>query len=776
MKLTQKCCHSLLCAAAVALAAWGLSACADNDIRGGGNNNGNINGPLDPVEAYTRAFVKEFGEFKAQKWSEAVSGVISVRTSKPTPVNVFADVDGQRFIFASFGALNGLQPIMVHIPNGVEELIVEADGVEYKTKLGEVLDLTEGSRYAVETEYVTGDIDNFKINVHGKVRKIRFGGTKFRDNWLRYNSSDEAGFHLYNGQQNFCNAIADTIKMQNKLGLLLNTGTHCVPTKDTKSLHLEVYPLFWRENVHGESDYLLGIYYWHVDRPKQIKMIDFEELDFKDAISYKKNGTSEYVKSSTGRQVPYDVTKLVAKDSIAMEAVLLDLDCGAFADGKLSDYFFGFYIKSGLKPGYTEGKGRNYTHITYQGNMHNGQAWGQDNYWDMPFRDVIYSYTGAVVSTPKSVTNARPDRADGLVWGYNGENATQTDGAKRYMVNFMSQPLGNKTKPEDVDFSDVIIGYSYADLSTGVEHNSYGATYGAYPWYLAAEDLGSTDDWDFNDIVVNVYDLTTDFTKPYVSTRGRYPVPTIMGRRITVLPRATGATYPIYLMYDGEVAEDATDETHLSALASDVFQKGTYVVGTEMHAWLGEPDYKKMLNTGLNDGYTGGAISFCVPLMKEGTEEINPHNPPQLCSGVNQGIRGFWVLVDKEDAMRAELENTAFDVKPLDPLYYEDRVRVFRHVSQTKNVLKPFAGRLGEGAYRVDPPKESGSIAPQMLMCQYSWQWPVERANIGNVYSSFRDWVAGKRTTWHANGAAGEGTNGHDPTKVCGDVAQPWIQ
>ncbi|MDE6497872.1 MAG: hypothetical protein K2L21_04335 [Muribaculaceae bacterium] len=769
MKKISKYCRIAMLSAAVAA---GVASCADHDITGG-NNNGNINGPLDPVEAYPRAFVKEFGEFKAQKWSEAVSGVISVRTSKPTPVNVFADIDGRRFIFASFGALNGLQPIMVHIPDGVEELIVEANGMEYKTKLGEVLDLTEGSRYAVDTEYVTGDIDNFKIQLKGKIRKIKFGGTKFRDNWLRYNSSDAAGFHLFDGKQNFCNVISDTVKQQNKLGMYLNSYRYSSATLDTR-LQFTVYPLFWRENVHGESDYMLGIYYWHNDTPNKIKMIDLEDFDIKDAVSYKKNGTSEYVKSSSGN-TPYDVTKLAQKDSIAMEGYHFDMDCGAFAEGNLKDYQFGFYIKSGLKPGYTEGKGRNYTHITYQGNMHNGKAWGNDNYWDMPMRDVIYAYSGAVMGNPSTASNARPERADGLVWGYNGDNACMTDGGKRCMVGFMSQPKGNTTKPENVDFSDVVIGISYADLTDSHFINSKGETFGVYPWYLAAEDLGSTDDWDFNDMVVNIYDLTTDFTRPYVSRRGRYPVPSIMGRRITVLPRACGATYPIYLMYEGEVAEDITDETHLSAL-SQSFTKGTYVVGTEFHAWLGEPDYKKMLNTGLDDGHSGGAISFCIPLMKDGTEEINPSDPPQICSGVNQGIRGFWVLVDKDNSMRDQLENTAFDVRPIEPEYWNsDRTKVFRSISQTENVLKPFSGRLGEGAYRVDPPKESGSLAPQMLMCQYAWKWPMERANIGNTYTSFRDWVAGKQSKWH-NPSPGDPGCSHYEDKVCQIEAVKWIQ
>lgn len=66
--------------------------------------------PISPEEQYTRDFVKEFGVFKAESWSEARSGAVTVKTDRPTAVNVFAEIGGQRFIFASLGSVNGTQP------------------------------------------------------------------------------------------------------------------------------------------------------------------------------------------------------------------------------------------------------------------------------------------------------------------------------------------------------------------------------------------------------------------------------------------------------------------------------------------------------------------------------------------------------------------------------------------------------------------------------------------------------------------------------------------
>ena len=136
----------------------------------------------------------------------------------------------------------------------------------------------------------------------------------------------------------------------------------------------------------------------------------------------------------------------------------------------------------------------------------------------------------------------------------------------------MSQPDGAASNANP-DFCDVVLGLSINAGATlgSIGQNLTGETFGTYPWTLAAEDLGSTDDWDFNDLVVNIYDLTTDLTRPYTNKRGYFPSPNLLGRRITVLPQAAGGTYPIYLMYEGDVSEDVTDDSMVSAFTA-IFQ------------------------------------------------------------------------------------------------------------------------------------------------------------------------------------------------------------
>lgn len=761
MNLIHKISHKAVYFTAMLLCAGSFVSCAEHELHNNGSNGG-----TDYNELFTHAFIKEFGVFKGKAWNEAVNGAIKVRTAKPTAINVFAEVGGQRYIFASLGSVNGLQPVVVTIPTEVNELIVTADDEEYKVKLGETLDLTKNaSRYHMTPEFVTNipDLNGFDIVRMPEVyREIGLGGAKLRDTWLRYKQGEK--FNIFDAEHNFTNS--EEFKIFN---------SSCFYGSESDDLSdFTVYPLYWRENVYGESDYMLGIYYYHQsigdnNVTKEIRMIDLEDFDLKNAISFKKTGTDEFVVSQKGEA--YDAHNLNNKDELHSKGYHMKMK-NLKPEGKSVIARVGFYIKSGLKEGSTPEKGRNYTHISFQNCMFNGIEWGDNNYWNTTLKDITKCYSGAATYTGSVVYygNDKPSRVDGLAPTY---DALGTNDAIYYIIGFTSQPNGPAAGIPD--YSDVVLAWTHRSGGSGRELPGAGETFGAFPWYLASEDLGSLDDWDFNDIVVTIYDLTTDMTRPYVSARGRYPVPTIMGRRITVVPRAAGSTMPIYLIYEGEVSEDATDDSWLSAINTE-FTNGAYVVGTEIHEWLGEPDYTQMLNTGLKEGYNGCGVSFCIPIDESGLSQPNFTDFPQTIGFTNQAMRNFWVLVDKEDAMRAELSNPLFDRTPIEPEYNKDFSKVTRNISQSKNVLKPFSGRLGHGAYRVDPPSENYGTAPQMLMCHCVWHWPLERVNIGEAYTSFRDWVAGKRTTWHGNPGEGEGLNGYYPEMVHPYVATAWMQ
>lgn len=119
---------------------------------------------------------------------------------------------------------------------------------------------------------------------------------------------------------------------------------------------------------------------------------------------------------------------------------------------------------------------------------------------------------------------------------------------------------------------------------------------------LAVEDLGSTDDWDFNDLVVGVaVEDKDDNTKV-----------------VTVDPLAAGGTLPIHLMYTDKDGKN-------------------YFVGPEFHSWF-DVSTSTIYNTGVQAVQPSTFVKFTVPSSFSMS--------PDTESGSNMG--GFWVLVDAE--------------------------------------------------------------------------------------------------------------------------------
>lgn len=727
--------HRLISALALIFTFCALDSCTDEVP------------PISPEEQYTRDFVKEFGVFKAESWSEARSAAVTIKTDRPTPVNIFAEIGGRRFIFAALGGVDGTQPVIVNIPRSVKELIVEADGQEFRTRPGSVVDLCEGSRFIKPLDYTPiTSLDGLQVTHEPSKGQTVYQMDNYANRQYLNSNNDDAKYRI--GQTS--NFAYNQKSVYNSSYFYFN--------HNATNLWMRIYPLYWRENRYGESDYLLGIYFYNQDDPTHIEMHDLESFDVHDGVVLATDFDSWNVSSGT---TAYDYTKM----SSGMQALRMKGTYVSFnknPDRSKYPYCVGFYLKSGLKDTYTEGRGRDCAHISFQNIAHNGDNW-RDNYWDVTLGNCCYAYTGAATCTSGS---GAPLYKDG----------TQTPSGDSYLhtLAFSAPPEGIDAGMSDM--SDAVFLVSAAKevtLEKPIQHD--GETFGLYPWYLAAEDLGATDDWDFNDLVVNIYDITTDFTRSYTSSNGRYPTPNVMGRRIIVEPRAAGGTMPIYLMYEGEVSKSPTDDTPLSAINSE-FTHGTYVIGTELHSWLGEPDWKQMLNTGRNDGHRGRAVSFCVPLAKEGTPAFDPLDPPQDLGDNNQTMRGFWVLVDKEDLQYKELLNLELDPTPLEDEYEDGNLH--RRLAETEHAFKAFSGSLGDGVYRVDAPINDGnSLAPQMLMCHYLWKWCKERVNIADTYTSFSAWVKGERKQWHnTDGSAdiGQGQNGYYPDKVCDVEVPTW--
>lgn len=175
-------------------------------------------------------------------------------------------------------------------------------------------------------------------------------------------------------------------------------------------------------------------------------------------------------------------------------------------------------------------------------------------------------------------------------------------------VNFITYQWGDKLlvgvedEGTDDDMNDLIFYVKGSFNTTNITKISDdGSNILPSGTMLAVEDLGSSDDWDFNDLVVGV--MSQD------NADG--------SKTVRVDPLAAGGTLPIRLMY----TEGSKN----------------YFIGPEFHSWFGVST-STMVNTGARATQPSTFVTFTAPStfsMSSDTE-----------SGTNMG--GFWVLVDKD--------------------------------------------------------------------------------------------------------------------------------
>lgn len=245
-----------------------------------------------------------------------------------------------------------------------------------------------------------------------------------------------------------------------------------------------------------------------------------------------------------------------------------------------------------------------------------------------------------------------------------------------------------------------------------------------YEWIIAAEDLGGTFDWDFNDLVVKVSCVSVN----YADADGEAE-PGVEYSRVTVTPLASGGTLPIYLMYTGALYDT---ESH-SGIGED-----TYVINRELHSWLGVP-HSQPVNVGSRVTNSGNSVTYYVP----GKYSLAVHDRYDGTGGKNN-MGGLWVLV-----------------APFN--------RPFAVGDEGVGELWRFAVPDGEGVHSVTAPipDDDSALAPQMICVGGEWLWPRELHDIRKAYPAslgpgFMGWMndSGIKDAWYAGG------DRHDPSHV----------
>lgn len=705
------------------------------------------------IEEYTREFIKKFGvPDQDHPWSEAQTMNFSTKSRQCLNVKLMSRCGDMEFVFADLGIVSGKTQFVANVPKDAEHFFVRInDEEDYEITPGRMLDL-DAARAGGPNKAVLSRADALTVTYTDRKPSISVLGRVFVNGST--NTYDPL-LNEYTPEGDKLTMIRSTADYGDDKGFWLSVHLSCLNNTTTEGgkfkekSYMNFYPLLARTNRYGESDYVVGLYYRRGDDG------EITHMDLCGPGELNATATNLFVEEINGTKTPVPAGEWFMDYGINEKLWYhnggnflnlngISVDVSGFIE---STDMVGFYVKSGIRnfndkiaPNHCK-----YTHISYSESRYNQPAWELDDqlnrtpcHYDVPVENAPNAYAGSMAAI-KSIS-IRHQNSTGLRDNLSNLTALVKDEYTHANIPllttwfFSSQPQG--TGIQEADFSDfAMIVETISGLGIGRDMFSSRTPQYLYPWLLAAEDLGAKDDWDFNDLVVSITDVTTNLTAKYTDNRAFYPAPVIMSRILRVKPLAAGATLPDYLMFEGKAGSaDIEPTTRFSEVETD-FKEGTYIVGTEIHNWLGETDYTKRLNTTDAIVNKGRAVSFSVPLDHTKVDYTKPNATTYTD---NHTLAGFWVMVDAANAGQF-YETTALETG-------SDQIE-----KDLSKALTPFNGRLGDGTYRVNSPGMNGSVVPQMILCHRSWCWPKERIPIADAWPLFSEWVQDQNVIWHSD-------------------------
>jgi len=679
----------------------------------------------DKAEEYSREFIKNFGVFdQSHDWNQATQVSVAVTTARPTDIKVYAMVDGTRYLFSTYLNVNGQRTLNVDVPKGITELIVRADGMDYKVKAGGAVVLASRSRTILGSESESTTTED---GLTWKIAPKKIFRTVATKTYLAtYGENDPT--NLSKGTNSFY-FIADG-----------NPHTF--------------YPFYWQTN----ANHILGIYVVDDKDPRYITLHDLYytksgELLMStnhqpgNPILRKKGNEQRLFTQGKYANLPDYVTYVGTEQNTSWASLCTNLfnenaekdedyKKTKLVDFTAENYIFKTthgYISQILRIYYNY----NVEYLFYETPFedyteevppYNRGTWKSVNTSSDPAyaasastyvetRGITYKleigtrYGFYLKKNPKGVVtdgnneeydfiifsnaerNAKPfydsnndvrnekitenSWMDCAWWGDSGADeddkyayaswgVARMLGLQYTMFGFEDWPACDNlsSKIEGADLNDVMFLYDAdAQPSSVVDVNKDG---GVFSWIIACEDLG-TDDFDFNDVVFEVSNPVYDDAKNI--------------KTVDITALAAGGTLPVYLHYNGKV------------------------IGDEFHNWFGGSySSRDVIN----------AETYNVK-GKTQTIEVSTDFTLGCCKSVTS------------DGGSGNMGGFKIEVKHAD----------------------------GSEVISAANPNLSGAIgtAPQMLCLPGTWFWPKENVCISEVYSAFKDWCEDHNTNheWHLN-------------------------
>lgn len=598
------------------------------------------------TELYNREFIKNFGVFdRSNDWNYSNKASVTVTTPSPTDIKIYANVNGKRYLFGTFLGVDGTKELAVDVPKGITSLIVKAKGKDIVAAVGSKVNLGRQQKSRVINE---GTVDGDFLTV-SRATEIEFPASYIGD---------------------VIDKVPEEKDNLNREGILTDFSFVSEAGKS-----VTIYPVFW----NTAASHVLGVYWLNEDdsfpwcaNEEEIEQVQNEWGGTKAIPSYANMRDLYYTRSAEMKFLnPYDNEwhRLFGQSSYP-SYIYYDID----SDGTISDEYrplkgsfrtngvsikfkksgikFGFYIKVKTKSG--ENKDIPVT-ITgpYGDNQTFYPKYTLDVVTDGPcvdYEHIIFSHTrrnknyGRIIkddsgkfvpSTPLTNPNDDHDSSNalsfnGFIWNHpwgGVESLQKYVGASYFKVTnrngvertfFAFEDYRNIPDLNDLVFlidSKVVT----VDETTGKEIEDPDTP---YEWIIAVEDLGATDDFDFNDVVFGV-------SNPVTKADGK--------KYVTVRALASGGTLPVYVRYKGvDIVPDVTNEGEFHS-----WFEGNHPSNVVINA-QGVRSTGKSYELQVDDTFTLSCLQeingtnmggFSVRVVKKDNSEVTEIAPPNLSEG-----------------------------------------------------------------------------------------------------------------------------------------------
>lgn len=443
-------------------------------------------------ETYTKQFIKTFGLIDPdQDWNMATRQTVTVNTGTATNVKVYAKTTGAYSLVGDYDDVQGQHTLGFDLSRNVSEVLVASGCQSYVVPVGGSVDFTQNS--------TTRTILSEGETAVGTLGNITVAASE------KEHTFTEAEVLSY------ANTLAENEDNRSKV-----TANFHVTATDG-SVTFTLFPTFWNTG-HGAND----------SNPNEI------------GIAYKGEDGS-IVRVPIYRTMEGDQLSGANSEDATTWQSILGKKNNRTAMQKSTDWGYSYYKSKGIKVTVPQGLYFGFYIKVYEGTGTTGAD--SEGY--------VYNYSVADWNKAPYYNTSYPQKDRNTTDVDKDKNAvyvatfTGSDGNQYMAFEDWSDDLG--TAPGDHDLNDFVVMFDPAptilDDDKGTE------------WILAAEDLGNTDDFDFNDMVVKVKHVSG---KAYVD--------------VTAL--AAGGTLPAYLYY------------------------GNTQVGDEFHTWFGtDVPSTEMVNT-----------------------------------------------------------------------------------------------------------------------------------------------------------------------------------